>query len=101
MTKVPGLTTLAWSDGGPFTTAACRLHRYDVQASSGTGGTKLVSFTVNCRICPFAVFLIVISYVQGPGGSVTPGLVQVNVGCRVKRTSLTLRVGLMRRSQVT
>src|SRR5262249_26795643 len=100
MTNVPGLFALTWSAAGPFTIAACKLQRYDVHASSGVGGTKVVSLAVNWRICPFAVFVMVISYVHGPGGRVTPGLLQVNVGWRVNNTSLTLRVGLMRRNQL-
>src|SRR6478735_4956600 len=94
MTNVPGLLAVIWSDGGPFTMFAWTLHRYDVQASSGVGGTKLVSLAVNCLICPFAVLVMVISYVHGPGGRVTAGLLQVNVRWRVNKTSFTLRVGL-------
>ncbi len=47
-----------------------------------------------------AVLVIVRRYVHGPGGSVTGGLLHENVGCLVKSTSFTLRVGLTSRSQL-
>src|SRR4029078_2972592 len=99
MTKVPGLATVIWFLLPPLIARAVKRQLYDVQASSGVGTTKLVSGGWNSTSsCPFFVLMIDNVYRHGPGGSVMPGLLQTNRGCRVNNTSMLRRVGLVSRS---